>query len=380
MIKSIIASTREIDDAQAAVAEILGTLDLEKNLLKNSLGIISCFSEFEGTGVLKAICDALPFDCIGATTCVCAVNGEIDQMIFVITVLTSDDCDFKTLSIPLHEDSYRESINVSVSSLIDSCPDKPALILSYFPLMQTLGGDSILEALDFATDKLPLFGPVAMDHTIDHSTEGTIHNGNFSRNTLVLGTVCGPVKVSFETAALNDDKIRKQKAVITKSKENILMGINGKTVHEYLTELGLDEVGFVDLIPFIVDNNDGTKPVARVVFTFTPEGFAVCGGTMPEGSTLSIGSVDAADVLMTAESAFKPFAEKDSVVIAYSCAARYVVLGMNVTKEAQILASAANDLNIHFAYSGGEICPHSDPQGGLVNCFHNYSIVFCKLV
>ena len=94
MIKSFTATTREIDDAQAAVDEITKVLDIEKNLMKNSLGIISCFSEFEETGVLKAICDALPFDCIGATTCLCASDSDVDQILLAITVLTSDDCSF----------------------------------------------------------------------------------------------------------------------------------------------------------------------------------------------------------------------------------------------------------------------------------------------
>ena len=68
MIKALTATTRKIDDAQDAVNEALITLNLENNLLKNSLGIISCFSGFEETGVLKAICNAMPFDCIGSTT------------------------------------------------------------------------------------------------------------------------------------------------------------------------------------------------------------------------------------------------------------------------------------------------------------------------
>jgi len=46
MIKSIIATTLEIDDAEAAVNDILSGIKPETGLLKNSLGIISCFSEF----------------------------------------------------------------------------------------------------------------------------------------------------------------------------------------------------------------------------------------------------------------------------------------------------------------------------------------------
>ena len=379
MIKSIIATTREIDDAKAAVAEIISALDLENSLLKNALGIISCFSEFAETGVLKAICDALPFECIGTTTCVSAAGQEIDQIILVVTVLTSDDCEFQTVTIPI-DDDYADSINSSVTTLLESSSVKPSLILGYFPLSKTIGGDMILEVLDRTADEIPVFGTVAVDHNVDYSTAGSIRNGEIYYDAAVLGTICGPVDISFEMASLDENKIRKQKAIITESKGSLLIGVNDKSVREYLQEIGLMESEFLGLVPFVIDHNDGTKPVARAVYAFTPEGYAVCGGTMPVGATLSIGRVDADDVMYTTDYAYKQLIEKDSVVITYSCIARYLALGLNITSEAEKLRDAPKDgLNFHFAYSGGEICPLYDSDGKLKNYFHNYSIVFCKL-
>ena len=124
MIKSIFATTRELFETEDAVAEITAALDLEKNLLTNSLGIITCFSEFDDTGVLKAVCDALPFECIGATSCLCAAGPEVDEIILAITVLTSDDCVFRTVEIPVTE-NYEDSFASVLSELCEKSGEQP---------------------------------------------------------------------------------------------------------------------------------------------------------------------------------------------------------------------------------------------------------------
>lgn len=381
MIKSFSATTREIDDAEIAVSEILAALDPQKNLLKNSLGIISCFSEFEETGVLKAICDALPFDCIGSTTCLCAAGQEVDQMIFAITVLTSDDCSFQTIAVPITE-KYEESIGSAMSGLLQQSEEKPVLLLSYFPLMNTVSGDMILTEIDRATGGIPLFGTTTVDHNMDYSTAQTIRNGEAFRETAVLGAIYGNLKFSFEVASLDENKIRSQRAIITGSEGNILIGVNGKTALEYLEEIGLTRselVSGLGIIPLVVDHKDGTKPVARAVFTLMPDGHAVCGGAMSVGATLAIGRVDMNDVLYTTEKALKPFVEKDSVILSYSCIARYLALSANNTAEAEKVREITGDTQYLFACSGGEICPLSDADGKLKNYYHNYTNVFCKL-
>ena len=381
MIKSFTASTREIDDPEAAVAEIKKALDLDNKLLKHSLGIISCFSEFDETGVCKAICDALPFECIGATTCLCASGHEVDQVFFAITVLTSDDCSFKTALVPVAK-NYEESTESAISGLLGQTGADPALLLAYFPLMNTVSGDMLLAAIDRVTGGIPLFGALTIDHHLDYHTAKTICNGEMFRESFVLGAIYGNPKFTFEVASIDENKIMSQKAIITESDGNILIGINGKKALEYFNELGLTKnelsigMGF---IPLVIDYRDGTKPIARGVFTLTPEGHAVCGGVMPVNTTLSIARMDKDDIVITTESILKPLITKDSVLLSYSCLARYLVLGIDNRAEAEKVRNMAGDSHYIFAYTGGEICPLPDADGKLKNYFHNYTNVFCLL-
>ena len=381
MVKSFTAVTREIDDADAAVAEITEQIGIDKNLLKNSIGIISCFSEFSDTGVLGAVCDALPFDCIGASTSISYSKGESDQVIFAITVLTSDDCSFETVSIPLSE-NYEESIDSMLSAKLAERSKKPVLMLSYFPLMNTVSGDMILNAVDKVTGGTPLFGTCTVDHTSDYSTSVTIFNQETYRESAVFGLIYGDLDYSFEIAALNEKKIRNQKGVVTESNGNILISINNTPALEYFKDIGITEAVLKTgsgILPLVIDFKDGTAPVARAVIAQTPEGHFVCGGSMPEGSTLAIGRVDFDDVLNTTEAKLQPFVETDGFILGYSCIARYLALGFDITAEAEKVSEIAGDRNYMYACSGGEICPLPDADGKLKNTYHNYTIALCKL-
>ena len=378
MIKSYSATTREIDDALAAVNEIKASLDIDNILLKNSIGIISCFSEFDETGVLKEICEALPFDCIGATSGLCSANGETDQIIFTITVLTSDDCDFKTTLISI-DDNFENNITSSISPLINQQNQSPSLILGYFPLVNAIGGDIILEALDRTTGGIPVFGTVAIDHTVDFKTSKTIFNGEAYSESAALGIIYGNIDVTYEIAVLSEDKIRKQRAIITESKGSLLISVNDKSVSEYLNEIGLSESEMLGLVPLVIGYDDEKTHIARAVYALTPEGTAICGGMMPVGATLSIGRVDEPDVLYTSEKAINKVADEDSFVLIYSCIARFFALGLNTTKEVEKISKIKKDKNYLFAYSGGEICPVLGSDGKLKNYFHNFTIVMCRI-
>ncbi len=381
MIKSITAATYEIDDPESAAAEIATALKLETELLKNSIGIVTCFSEFEDTGALKAICDALPFDCIGATTCISACAGEVGQAMLGITVLTSDDCDFKATAIMITE-NYGDAIRSGFNPLAGPAGEKPDLLLGYFPLINTISGDMLLNAIDEASGGAPLFGTTAVDHHTDYSTAKTIFNGEAYREAVVLCGVFGAAEIAFEIASIDESKVRNQKAIITGSEGSLLTGVNGKTALEYFEEIGLleDEIASgLGIVPLMVDYRDGTKPVARAVFALTPDGSVVCGGAMPQQATLGIGSIDLEDVLRTTGGALKSLADKNGALLCYSCIGRYLALGANSSAEAKAFAGATGDLSYLFACSGGEICPLPDVSGKLKNFYHNYTAVMCRL-
>ena len=382
MIKAYTAMTREIDDTKAAATEILKTLDIENNLLKNSIGIIACFSEYDDTGALREICDALPFSCIGATTSLCATGGEVDQIMFIITVITSDICDFKTCTIPIDND-YANSINAAVTGLMNHEAGKPSLLFGYFPFNHNISSDVILRAIDRTTGGIPLFGTVADDHLVDFSTAKVIRDGAAMRDTLVLCAVYGEVDFSFEVASLDKERLKRQKAIVTESDGNLLISVNDKPALEYFEEIGIAKnrlASGAGIIPLFVDYQDSELPIARGIFAVTPEGYAVCGGEMPPGSTFSVGRINSVDVLSTTKAALSSLTNKESVVLGYSCVARYLVQGSSNIAEAKLFTVAAGDTPYLFANSGGELCPLPNSKGKLVNYFHNYSNVLCRLM
>lgn len=379
MIKSFIVSTREVDEIETAVNEIISALEPEKNLLKNSLGIISCYSEFEETGVLKAVCDALPFDCIGATTALVSACKQTEQIILTVAVLTSDDCGFGTVSLHIDE-NYNETIALALNPLFECPGEGPALMLGYFPLTTGVSGDLVINAIDRASGGVPLFGTAATIHNTDYPNAKTILNGEAKTKTVVLGLIYGPVNYSFGIASLDDSITRKLSAVITGSEDNVLTEINNQNFLEYFLELGLPRAIFsLETLPLIIDTKDSTVPVVRVVISLTPEGHAVCAGAMPQGAGLSIGRVDADDIISTTESAIRPLIENACTILSYSCISRYWALGAQNMAEAGKVGEMCGDVNYLFACSGGEICPLPGANGKTVNIYHNYTNAICKL-
>ena len=90
------AFTEEIDDVDAAISEILGQLDLEHSLMKNSVGILHCYHEFIDSGVIKALSKKLPFDIIGITVPYVRMPGKASSMGLMLNILTADDVNFIT--------------------------------------------------------------------------------------------------------------------------------------------------------------------------------------------------------------------------------------------------------------------------------------------
>lgn len=150
----------------------------------------------------------------------------------------------------------------------------------------------------------------------------------------------------------------------------------------YLEHLGLTDIWVATMsFPFLIDYNDGTKPVLRSIYTFTPEGYAVCGGRMPIGTTLMVGDIDLADVVYTTGETVKQILQvpEPSCILIFSCLTRYLVLGADPTAEMEQVRSSLHDTVYQFCYSGGEICPVYNEHGRLVNRFHNCTLVACVL-
>lgn len=382
MLKAFTAYTQEIDDVEAAVEEVLGQLELDK-LLPNSLGILTCYSEFADTGVVKALCDALPFDVIGGTTMGGGVAGDIGHLELTLMVLTSDDVKFSVaLSASVSGDAsvpLRRMYEKALSGLAA----EPVFMLSFAPLIYNIGGEIFINILNDASGAVPNFGTLVVDHTSKYTESKVIFNGEAKADMMAVALFGGNVSPRFLVSSLSEEKTLKQKAVITDSEGNILKGVNGMSAISYMESLGLTNNGVIEgpsTIPFVVDFNDGTTPVVRAIFAQTPEGYAVCGGAMPIGATLSVGSIDYEDVIMTTSGIIKAVnaIEGRNAAIMFSCVGRNYALGTKTMDELRLIEDAfGGKLPYIAAYSGGEICPLTDTDDVQKNRFHNDTIIAC---
>lgn len=384
MIEMRTACTMEIDDAQQAVAEILEQLDLAQGLKANSVGIINCYSDAVDTGVFQAVSECLPCDCVGFTTLGLAADDVAASIMLTVSILTSDEVSFAAVATEsLLEEQEQPIYEAYQRGLEQLGVDRADFMLAYLPLIGHVDGELLVNTLDRVTGGVPVFGSVAIDHNDDYHTSKVFYNGSAGNLAMSLILMSGPVSPRFYVETVPDHKIQKQKAIITRSHNNIVYEVNGMSFLEYIKTLGLSEGDGMEgaaVIPIIVDYNDGTRPVARVIYSITEDGAAVCGGAMPENATLAIGSIDYDDVAVTAEQKAREIAAvpESSGALIYPCLSRLLVLCPDMESE---LAAVSDILKAtvpyQMAYSGGEVCPLYAAGGGTVNRFHNFTFVAC---
>lgn len=379
------ASTLEIDDVELAVQEILDQLNLPENLLKNAVGLITCYSEFIDSGVVRALCHRLPFDVAGCTTLASASCGGYGLMPLTLTLLTSDTLSFATVLSGSLAENQRENLAAAYEKGKALLPDSPSLLIPFMPLIYNVGGDTIVSLLNEISGGVPTFGTAGVDHTTDYRETKVIVGGETSDTGMGLVLISGDIRPTFLIASISGEKVMKQKAIITSATGNVLREVNNMPILRYMEGLGLSRDGRIDganCLPFIVDYNDGTQPVARAIYALTPEGYAVCGGDMPVDSTLSVGTIDDEDVIRTSGELVKAALDLENVqgIIAFSCLSRNLALGVEALAEMALIHDLIpREVPYSFAYSGGEICPVYDDGGSPVNRYHNDTLVLCVL-
>ncbi|MDR1074048.1 MAG: FIST C-terminal domain-containing protein [Treponema sp.] len=386
MMKTMTAFTFEIDDPDAAAAEILEQID-STELRKNSLGILTCYTEFIDSGAVRAICAALPFDVIGMTTAGMAAPAAAGEMVLGLLVLTGDDVDFIAGAVELPGKDIDGPIYKAYGETCAKRPGQPVMAFAFAPYINDLGGEAVAVSLDKASGGIPIFGSLAIDSSADFSLNRSVYNGEDYKNTLAFALLYGNLRPSFFVTSFAEDKIQKQRGVVTKSKDNILMEVNNMPVIDYLQSIGIqksDGAWAVSAFPFVIDYNDGTKPVARSIYLLTKEGYAACGGNIPENATLAVGGIDYSDVLRTTKETLEYVLKKKndgaSCLLMFSCLTRYFALEANSTAEMDTIKNILTDFPGYlFGYSGGEICPVYTEKGGAVNRFHNCTFIACLL-
>ncbi|MDR3051661.1 MAG: FIST C-terminal domain-containing protein [Oscillospiraceae bacterium] len=380
MIKMFCAHTEEIDDVNLAVDELMSQLPMDQLLLR-SVGIVTCYNEFIFTGVITALAQRLPFELIGCTTMAGGSAGACGDMLLCLAVLTADDVAFAcAISDPIAEGNPAP-LQGAYRRAAETLGEAPKLLLSFLPMLPYAGGEVMMRALDEVSGGVPSFGMIACDKDLGMTASYTLLGGENHRDAAALLLIAGDIDPQFFVAAISDEMIQKQRATITDARGNQLRRVNGTLVTDYLTAMGLDISGpanTIGVMPLVLDYNDGTPPALRSIYAFTPEGYAQCGGDMPQGATLSIGLLSPTDILQTTARAVRDALAtgKRGGLLCMPCLSRLLGLGVDAFEEMQRVSELAISVPYLLAYSAGELCPLYGERGA-VNRFHNFSFVAC---
>ncbi|MDR1141180.1 MAG: hypothetical protein LBL62_05765, partial [Planctomycetaceae bacterium] len=367
MIRTLTAFTHEVDDTDLAVSEILEQLDLKKNLLKHTVGIVHCSTDFVDSGVLSALCKHLPFYVVGITTIGSAVHDEIGEIILTVMILTSDTVNFAVgLTDPITSRN-KEVLEIAYERAVANLSGKPALAISYFPLSTAVfgaGGDFVANTLSQISGGVPVFGTMPIDNTHDFHEARIIYNGNVYHDRFAFILIQDEeIKPRFYLISISDEDIRKERGKVTNAQGNLLYSVDNIPILEYLkVKLGiaLDEKdpSSVHMIPLLMDFGDGATPVVRAMNSFNDENVAVCSGELVNGVTLLTGKFNKEIVLRTTAQILKKILDTEknaNGLLIYSCAARYWTLGLDSTAELEIMRDALAKSEIPYltGYSCG---------------------------
>jgi hypothetical protein len=380
------AITDQIDDPDAAAAEILEQLEPERNLLKNSVGLLACNYEFIDMGVLEVLEKALPFKIAGVTTLGNAAKGLYGQDYLSISVLTSDDVRFSSaVTGDLSLENLEQEMSGAFERAKSALGASPSFILAYPPLMPNLEAASFFRSIKKVCPDTPVFGTFSCDQTFNFQESRVIYGGKAYRESMVFILMEGEVHPRFFVTSIPERNMQKQRAIITESEGVILKQVNNMPLLDYLGGLGLTKDKTIEVsstIPLMINYNDGTKPVAMAIYEITSEGYARCGGDVPVDATLALGMLDYESIMETAEATVSQFPEYQDIngILMYPCLSRSMLLGANGSDEMKKITGLLGDrVPYQICYAGGEICPTENTEGKLVNHIHNFTFIACVL-
>ena len=387
MLKCASVFTYEIDDPEAAFKEIKHQLDEKITFLEHTTGVIMCHPEFIASGVLKHICENLPFDLTGVTTSSQAVNDEAGELMLTIFVMTSDDVSFRTGVTG----ALRENIDTEVKTAFDKATQgvdhSPKLALIFPPFILKNAGDVYVNACQKIIPDTPIFGAVAIDDTISFSESETIYNGVSYETAMPFVLFYGNINPRFIVGTFPQDNVMPYKGEITKSNGPLVHEINNINARQYFESIGFVNNGALNenylFVPFVIDQKkradyDGI-PVVRRLASFMEDGTAVFRGYVDEGSTFTLLTCGTADVLTTTRQKIKQLNDLPDVngVLLFPCIIRRMMI---MRDNPQLELEAARDtinpkIPYMMGYACGEICPTLIKNSIPTNRFHNYSLI-----
>lgn len=387
MIESYILHTAEIDDVDAALAEINAQAKVLA-LRAHTVGLVVCHHDYIATGVLAALEQALPFPLVGFTSFYQVVPAAGGLFELTITVLSSDEVSFALACSAGDEENANPAavVQATYAAAAAKLGGPPALMFSFFAVQRPVSGDEYLRLLDGCSGGVPVFGGVATGDAEAGKDVFVLCAGQVLPSGFALLLLQGPVQAGFSMGNFHLDRLLEMTATVTRAKGEWVQELNGQPAAEYLRKHGFrlpkEEKDLVSNIPFLYKMPEDINPIARTLCGFDETGALHFFGEVPEGALLRISSISNEELLAVSVEATQKAIKahpNPAVVLALSCVGRYIAQGLDPTLEmAHIIKVLPPGTPYLACYVGGEACPIVE-RGKEGNRYHNNSFVVCTL-
>jgi hypothetical protein len=392
-----------MDDAEAAVGELIEQINARGPLGKNSCGFVFCDAEMVHEDFMAELRGKLPFDIVGCTSIAnFDTNNGATILSAALTVLTGDDVRFGTaLTDAVNADNVRDELGKAYKTATDAAGGRGEILFLMPPFDGAVYLDEYVDILDGLSGGTPVFGGLPSSNVADGDIL-MFADGHVYKDRAALVLISGGVKPVFSVQNFLSE-ISQQKHIVTGADKNVIRTVEDETFVDYLRRLGMpvdDLIAQGDLAVYVStplkvymsSKNERDKiPVARTIRTLNPEdGSGVLFGAISENSAVSIVTMKRQDIQDSCKMAIREIKEKISkasengykysAIICVSCGGRYMVMGDDKDVEGNMLRDNVPDgLTLSGFYAYGEICPTIVENGRALNRVHNESIVICAL-
>ncbi|MDL2288879.1 FIST C-terminal domain-containing protein [Oscillospiraceae bacterium OttesenSCG-928-F05] len=392
-MRSCVVYTDQIDDTEAAAAELMEKALGAVALQKNSVGLLYCYSDAEVDDLVRDVRMKADFPIIGCTCIASMDNGGFHDIAAMLTVLTSDDHAFEVaVSEALDADNAEARITETYGALRQKLGEEPKLLYAIPPYILGIMLDVYAERLGTLAPGVPLVGGLP-SYTGPGDSNCTFFEGEVYSDRLVLLGISGDVRPVFAVQNVAGSDVNRKRKV-TKAVANTIFEVNGQPFVEYLQDVGLQveqlvegntTVTFVSN-PLLVEVPEGGNFVRTLHAIDSAAGSGTAIGRIPEGATVSVCALDGATIEGAAAEgmeAIKTRMAQNSgdgyaytTVLAVSCIGRHLLLlPENHREAARLQATLPEGLTLSGFYSYGELGPQG--TGRTQNFAHNESLILC---
>jgi len=395
MIKLYTSFTKEIDSPKDAIKEILEQLNPEKNMLKNTIGIIHFYHDFAKAGIWEQFLDVLPFELAGCASSYTGASGQHGDVAVSVTMLTSDDSYFVVRTIDDLDTKTIDQVNKEVTHLYGElcAEEKPKMIMPFLPPIPHCSITNLYFTMNGFDKDVFLFGMQAFNITGSYDTNFVFANSKMSVSMCAFVAFYGNIKPDFHIgSSFLDENSLWEEAVITESDGSLLKSINGISAVEYFKRKGIisskNKGAGIMTIPALITYQNGTKTGCAFLGIVKDTEYVFAARTLQDGAKITFTDMEGEKILTSAEAVMEEIntMKRNDLFICIS-AARAWSLGSNFFAELQKIYECAQKyekengepLRYSAVYTGSELCPIRDKLGNYKNMPHNYTFTICSL-